>query len=77
MNTKIMKLVGISVVVAIVLLVAVVAANAQGTCVLHPAGDAVPCSHVVCNAYGCWQAHAFDVIPCVHYVPCYDMQDHK
>ena len=46
-------------------------AFAQGTCVLHPAGDMVPCVHWIATIYGPRLAHPFDVAPCTHFVPCY------
>lgn len=71
MNQKIMKLVGLTVVIGIVLLVFVVAANAHDVCVKHPAGDIVPCSHLVWTPHGLHALHAYDVIECVHFIPCY------
>src|SRR5437763_17100232 len=71
MNQKITKLVVLTVVTGIVLVIAAVAANAQSVCVMHPAGDMVPCGHVVMTPYGPRQLHAFDVIPCTHFIPCY------
>jgi hypothetical protein len=71
MNRKMMKAVGLSVILGVVLFLAVVAANAQAMCVLHTAGDIVPCGHVVYTAWGPRQLHPYDLIPCTHLVPCY------
>jgi hypothetical protein len=60
------------VVITVTLLgIAAVAADAQEVCVLHPLGDRVPCQHIVPTPWGPRALHAFDVIPCVHLVPCF------
>jgi len=71
MNRKIVNLIGLTVLIGIILCVGVVVANAQDLCVVHPLGDIVPCTHFVWTAYGRAPLHEFDVIPCVHLVPCY------
>lgn len=70
MDRKLLKVVGLTLMVALVLFVSVVAVNAQ-SCVMHPAGDIVPCSHLVWTPFGLRALHAYDVIPCTHFIPCY------
>jgi hypothetical protein len=70
MDRSIMKFVVFTVVLAVALAIGVIALNAQVPCVLHPYGDIVPCTHWVATPYGPRALHPYDVVPCVHFVPC-------
>lgn len=56
---------------AAMILLLTITAFGQATCVMHPPGDLVPCTHWIPTPYGPRSMHAMDVVPCTHFVPCY------